>query len=143
MNQEANWINYLLDEVVGDELVACAMIEQCGRGCAMRRGDLASMEGLREAAVAAGCTTDADFAAFMKANLPLDIELDDSSLTMRFHKEACTCAMAPEVASPALCNCTLGHERAIWSTFFGRPIEAEVLESFLRGGSDCVVKLYL
>ncbi len=34
-----------------------------------------------------------------------------------------------------LCECTRGHEKAVWSAFFGRPVEIDIVESVLRGGN--------
>lgn len=51
--------------------------------------------------------------------------------------------MSPEVRSPMLCNGTLGHEKAMWSIIFGKQVDAEIIDSFQRGGNDCVVKILL
>lgn len=40
-----------------------------------------------------------------------------------------------------LCECTRGHEKAVWSAFFGNPVEVEIVESYSRGGNDCVIKI--
>lgn len=40
-----------------------------------------------------------------------------------------------------MCECTRGHEKAMWSIFFGKPVDVEIVESFLRGGNDCVIKI--
>ena len=141
MSNEAAWITYLLDKVVGKDPDSCALIEQCGRGCALRRGDLAGMEALRKAAIESGCRTDEEFALYLKNNLPFEVDLIDGGLVMHLQKDGCTCDMAPDVASAVLCNCTVGHEKATWSVYFGKPLKAEIVESWLRGGSDCVVKL--
>ena len=31
----------------------------------------------------------------------------------------------------------------MWGELFGRPVAGEIVESFQRGGKDCVIKLYL
>ena len=45
--------------------------------------------------------------------------------------------------NPMLCHCTLGHERAMWSIVFGKQINVEIIESFQRGGNDCVTKIFI
>ena len=40
-----------------------------------------------------------------------------------------------------LCNCTFGHEKAMWSSIFGKQVDAEIIDCFQRGGNDCVVKI--
>ena len=62
---------------------------------------------------------------------------------MHLGKGKCGCPMYPQVQSPALCNCTNGSNKAIWSEFFGKPVESEVVESHFRGDKDCVIKLYV
>ena len=117
-----------------------ALLEGCGRGCAEREGHIAGMAPLKEAAGA--CSTHAERYAFMCENFPFfDVEDAGDGIVIHFHKEACTCPMAPEVGSPILCHCTLGHEKAMWGEVFGISVEAEIVESFQRGGKDCVVKL--
>ena len=34
-----------------------------------------------------------------------------------------------------------GHEVAVWSAFFGKTVDIEIVESHLRGGKDCVIKI--
>ncbi len=49
--------------------------------------------------------------------------------------------MSLTVKNPMLCNCILGHEKAMWSIVFGKQVDAKIVESFLRGGKDCVIKI--
>ena len=53
--------------------------------------------------------------------------------------------MASEITenAEALCYCTQGHEKSMWREFFGREIEAQMIETILRGGDDCIVKLII
>lgn len=142
MENQISWINDLLktaEENTSPEAVR--MIENCGRGCAERNGHITGITPLKEAAAA--CKSQSDIAAFLKTTFPFDVENEEDGIIIRFHKEKCTCPMAPEVSNPMLCNCTLGHEKAMWSELFGRPVEAEIVESFQRGGKDCEFKLHV
>lgn len=140
--KKISWINDVLksaEENASPEVIK--VIEGCGKGCAIQNGHIEGVAPLKEAAAA--CKTRADYYAFMKSTFPFDVEEADDGIIIRFHKENCTCPMAPEVASPMLCNCTLGHEKAMWSELFGKPVDVDIVESFLRGGRDCVFKLHL
>lgn len=142
MEEHVGWINDLLKAAEDDPgSEPTKLLECCGRGCAVRSGHIDGLAALGPAA--RGCRTHAERVAFLKEALPLDVEDAGDGVVIRLHKSSCTCPMAPDVASPMLCHCTLGHERAVWGDLFGVELKAEILESFLRGGSDCVVKLYL
>ncbi len=62
---------------------------------------------------------------------------------MRLGKQECSCPLAPDIKRNAdmLCECTRGSDKATWSVFFGKPVDVEIVESFLRGGKDCVIKI--
>lgn len=142
MSNTAAWIEDLLGAVKESgnpqaiEMVAC-----CGKGCAMRKNAPAGMEQLRQAA--AHCKTRADYAAFLNDLMPVRIEEVADGIVMHLGKTECSCPMAKELTKNAevLCECTRGHEIATWSAFFGKPVEVEILESILRGGNDCVIKI--
>ena len=143
MENQINWINDLLKNANANPAAeVIKAIEGCGYGCALRNGHIAGMQPLKEAASL--CRTHEDFVAFFRSNFPF-FEAEDTGdgIILRFHKETCTCPMAPEVKNPMLCYCTLGHEKAMWGEVFGRPVDAEIIESFQRGGRDCVIKLHL
>ena len=54
----------------------------------------------------------------------------------------CTCPMVDAALTPPLqCTCTLGWQRATYSAIVGRPVEAEIEESILRGGRRCVFRI--
>ena len=142
MENHANWINDLLKNAEKNgtpEMIKT--IEGCGYGCAERNGHITSVAPLKEAAAA--CQTHEEIVAFMQSTFPFDTEDAGDGIIIRFHKASCTSPMAPDVNNPMLCYCTLGHEKALWGELFGRKIEAEIIESFQRGGSDCVIKLHI
>ena len=133
------WVSDLLETAEDDSEQHCALIARCGENCARRQGVFAAMDALREQAK--GCTTKEDYATFLHENLHLDAIADEEGIVLRLHKTGCSCPMYPAVQSPTLCECTRGHELSSWSRFFGKEIDARIVESFLRGGNDCVIKL--
>ncbi len=73
-------------------------------------------------------------------------EYDVKAGTIRITDKAkqCTCPLVkPGVAPKDFCNCTLGWQKAIYSVVSGRPVEAEIEESMLRGGTRCVFRIRL
>ena len=143
MEKQIHWINDLLktaEESPVPEVIRS--IEGCGRGCAQQSGHIGGMLPFKDEAAA--CKTHEDYYVFFTSKFPFfNAEDTGDGITIHFHKEKCTCPMAPDVSSPMLCHCTLGHEKAMWGELFGRPVDGEIVESFQRGGNDCVIKLYL
>ena len=139
MSKTGEWIEDLLGAAKehGDtSLIAC-----CGRGCASRKGFVQGMEQLHQKAAEAGCVTAADYAAFLKKTVPFTIVDVDGGIDLHLNKTECSCPMHKELTrnTDMLCECTRGHEIAEWSAFFGQTVEIEIVESFLRGGRDCVI----
>lgn len=144
MSTHAEWIEDLLGAAKANPTREnISLIERCGVGCARRQNALEGIEALKEQA--ADCMTKADYAAFLQRTLPVQVEEVSDGLVMWLGKKGCTCPMASEIHAnkEMLCNCTCGHEKAVWSAFFGRPVDVEIVESFLRGGTDCVIKIKL
>jgi predicted hydrocarbon binding protein len=142
MNDFAVWIDDLLGAVKEDSSQnATKLIESCGKGCLARRGASEFITGLREAA--SDCRSRADFVSFLNGKMPMTFTEDADGIVIHMGKDKCGCKMAPELHNnaDALCNCTLGHEKAMWSEFFGKPIDVEIVETILRGGNDCVFKI--
>ncbi|MDR2921250.1 MAG: hypothetical protein LBV72_18045 [Tannerella sp.] len=141
-NHFAVWIDDLLGAVKDDASPnAIKLIESCGKGCASRQNVFEFMVKLRNDA--SHCKTRTDYVEFLNERLPVTFTETTDGIIMHLGKDKCGCKMATEITknADALCNCTLGHEKATWSMFFGRPVDAEIVESFLRGGNDCVIKI--
>jgi len=50
----------------------------------------------------------------------------------------CFCPFVDESRmSPAFCNCSLGWQKETFSAVIGKPVEAKILSSVLRGGRSC------
>lgn len=142
MNDFAVWIDDLLGAVKEDSSPnAIKLIESCGKGCLTRRGASEFITGLREAA--SNCQSRADFVEFLNGQMPMTFTQEADGIVIHMGKDKCGCKMASEISNNAdvLCNCTRGHEKAMWSTFFGRPVEVEIVETILRSGNDCVFKI--
>ena len=138
----AEWINDLLKEISrsgNDELKS--ILRGCGRACAVRRGFLSGMTALRKAA--SDCKTREDYVGFLQSHLPGCKVEEDDGIVIHLNKTQCGCPMHPRVHNPALCECTAGNNQATWSEFFGHDVRVEVIESFLRGGNDCVLKIFI
>ena len=139
MTEQSKWINQLLADIqAAPTAEGIRLLENCGGGCARRCGHLEGILQLRR--TAKDCKTVKDSIRFLKEHLGANIEETPDGFIMSLGKSACTCPMAPEVASPALCNCTCGHEKALWSAFFGKNVDVQIVESLLRGGKDCVIR---
>ncbi len=142
MNELEMWVDDLLGTFKENpSSEAMTLIESCGKCCAERNNHLEGILKLRE--VAAGCKTRSEYVKFLQKHIPVKIAEAKDGIVMHLGKEKCTCTLAPKIFKnfDALCNCTCGHEKALWSLFFGKSVEVEVLESFLRAGKDCVIKI--
>jgi predicted hydrocarbon binding protein len=54
----------------------------------------------------------------------------------------CTCPLVEKGLTPSdQCECTLGWQKQTYSAILGKPVEAELEESILRGGSRCVFRV--
>lgn len=144
MNKCAEWVEDMLGAVKkSQDPSAIRLIECCGRGCARRRNAEESILQLKTAA--AKCKTRSDYAAFLDSIMPVTVTEAKDGIIIHLEKKGCSCPMAKDISHNAeiLCECTRGHEKAVWSAFFDRPVEVEVMESFLRGGNDCVIKIII
>ena len=94
-------------------------------------------------AAASHCKTRADYVEFLNNAIPVHIEEAEDGILMHLGKTECSCPMAKELTKNVdiLCECTRGHEIAVWSEFFGKPVDIEIVESHLRGGKDCIIKI--
>ncbi len=117
------------------------MLEKCGEQCAVRKNAIAFFSNLSKETT--NFQTRAEYVNFLREKMQLNITEESDGIVMRLGKTHCTCPMMQNMSGnlSALCNCTCGHEKACWSVFFGKPVEVEIVESYLRGGNDCVIKI--
>ena len=144
MSKCSEWIEDMLGAIKESQNPeAISMIECCGKACASRKN---TEEGMRQLkAKASNCKTRADYVAFLNEKMPVTITEVEDGIVMHLGKEGCTCPISSEISknTDMLCECTRGHEKAVWSNFFGKPVDIEIVESFLRGGNDCVIKIII
>lgn len=72
------------------------------------------------------------------------VEYDKAAGTIRIQDKAskCTCPLVKNGLTPSLqCLCTLAWQRETYSGILGRPVEAELEESILRGSKRCVFRI--
>ena len=138
MSESSQWIRDLLDAAKDHPTPeAVQLIEECGRNCAIRKGFVAGMTRLREAA--ASCKTRSDYVQFLKEHISPAVSEDEDGIRIPLGKEKCTCPLAQDIQNPMLCCCTQGSNKATWSEFFGKDVRVEMIETFMRGGKDCVI----
>jgi len=54
----------------------------------------------------------------------------------------CSCPLVKQgMTPPEFCDCTLGWQKEAYSAMLGRPVEAELEESILRGGRRCIFRI--
>ena len=142
MNENTQWIKDLLAAAENNPTPeAIELLEQCGRCCSRRQGHADMMKKLREAASC--CKTRSDYAQFLKAHISDRIIEDNDGIRIPLGKGKCTCPMADDIHSPMLCYCTQGSNKETWSKLFGDDIRVEMVETIMRGGNDCVIKLFI
>lgn len=90
-----------------------------------------------------------DLPGFLKSVEGLDgwavkTEYDEAAGIIRVFDRGphCSCPLVKEgLTSGAQCDCTLGWQRETYSAILGKPVDAEVEESILRGGKRCVYRM--
>lgn len=144
MSNYAEWIDDMLGAAKEvQNPTAIHMIECCGKGCAARKNMEEQFRQMK--AAASNCKTRTDYVSFLNGIMPMTIAETDDGIVIPLGKEKCSCPMADGISKNAdmLCECTRGHEKAMWSIFFGKPVEIEIVESFQRGGKDCIIKIII
>lgn len=144
-NHFAVWIDDLLGAVKTNPAPdSIKLIERCGKNCATRNNVIGLMRQLREDA--AHCNTRTEFVEFLREQLPMiTFSETPDGIVASTVKDKCNCKMAPEISNnkDTLCNCTLGHQKAMWGEFFGKSVDVEIVETILRGGNECVFKIII
>jgi hypothetical protein len=55
-------------------------------------------------------------------------------------QKACACPFVDNsIMSKDFCNCTLGWNKVVYSTILGKPVDAKIEDSVLRGGEQCTI----
>ena len=119
------------------------LIQDCSNHCIKINNALDGILKLRE--LAKDCNTKSDYIKFFENVLKLNVEKSEKGIIMHLNKKECTCPMASKlnIDKSRLCDCTKEHEKYLWSQFFGKQIDVKIIESFWRGGNDCVIEIIL
>ena len=136
------WIKDILDAARENPTQeAVSLIEQCGRSCSRRKGHAEGVKKMKEAA--AWCKTRSDYIQFLKEHISDKVAEAEDGILIPLGKEKCTCPMAEFIDNPMLCCCTQGNNKETWGELFGPDVKVEMAETFMRGGKDCVIKIYI
>jgi predicted hydrocarbon binding protein len=66
-------------------------------------------------------------------------DFDEKAGTLTVVDRSCTCPLVKKALTPGLhCECTLGWQEETYSRMLGKPVEATLGETVLRGGTKCV-----
>ena len=71
-------------------------------------------------------------------------EYNEKTGTIRIfdRSKSCTCPLVEKGLTPSdQCECTLGWQKQTYSAILGKPVEAELEESILRGSTRCVFRI--
>lgn len=136
-----------MEEIIGKlneaSIVTEELINECSNTCIKTNNALDGIIKLKE--LAKECSTKSDYIKFFKNILNLDVEETEKGIILHLNKTECTCPIASKlnIDKSKLCNCTKEHEKYLWSKFFGKEIDVKIIESFWRGGNDCVIEIIL
>ena len=131
--KKLNEATNITDELIKDSLNNCIKISNALDGI------------LKLKELSKDCKTKFDYINFFKNTLKLNVEETEKGIIMHLNKTECTCSMASKlnIDKSRLCDCTKEHEKYLWSKFFGKEIDIKIIESFWRGGNDCVIEIIL
>ena len=117
-----------------DQETAKRILEQVGRDCCK---DIAKrFKGKPD-----------DFFAFAKEQCVEKIDYDKDKGIVKIYdkkRKACVCPFVKTVEAPGLlCECSIGAQKEIYESLFGKAVRVTVDESVLMGGERCSFTIYL
>ena len=87
------------------------------------------------------------FFAFIKSLWAESVEYDKEKGTIKVNelvRNDCNCPFIPKKDAPGiLCNCSLGTQKKIYESLFGRPVQVSLNKSVLRGEERCSFTIQL
>lgn len=107
-------MDQMIEKLNSAEIITDELISQCKERCIEKNNDTEGILKLKE--LAKDCETKADYINFFTNTLMLNAIESERGIVLHLGKK-------------------------MWSLFFGVPIDIEILESFWRGGSDCVLEI--
>lgn len=145
MNTFSNiWIEDLLGEVKNNPTREnIKLIESCGRACAYHKDRVNKMQQLHKQTI--NLKTTSEYCEFLKEKLKLNVKEVEDGIILYLGNDECPCELASGLKNnlDALCYCTQGQNKLLWSTLFGKKVDIEIVESILRGGNDCILKIII
>lgn len=133
----------IIEKFNGAKEVTDELIKNSSCRCIEKNNALEGILKLKD--MANNCKTKLDYINFFKNILKLDAQESEKGIIIHLNKTKCTCPIASKlnIDKSRLCDCTKEHEKYLWSQFFGKEIDVKILESFWRGGNDCVMEIIL
>jgi len=143
MDHLVNWLKTFLIELEssGAEDLINGALKKCGQDCACRgnildlatktKSEIKDINDLKEV----GAAVQRYFGGVIT---PVE-----NGFIAEFGDGKCVCPMVGQkyIESPLLCNCTKGYNEYLWSRFFDRPVNVEILSSALRAGDACRLRI--
>lgn len=130
-----------------DEKSADTVLREVGRGCGEFELGLMALKGVKVPA-----TGEEEIEHFLKVHeLGENIASGGQSRLTRkgstatlVVKGGCACPLVKVLdieASGNHCLCTLNHLKHVYETVLNRPVTVELLETYLRGGDSCTIRM--
>jgi len=116
-----------------DEKSRLEILEQLGRNCAANLKWAGRFKGDPEG-----------FFRFMnqKAGEQFTYDREKGVITIVTRERDCDCRMVnSKITPPIFCACSVGWQKQTYETILGKPVDAEVKESVLRGSKRCVFEV--
>jgi predicted hydrocarbon binding protein len=116
-----------------DEKTRQEILEQLGRNCARNLKWAEKYKGNPEG-----------FFQFMsqKAGEQITYDREKGIITVVTRERDCDCRLAnSKITPPIFCACSVGWQKHTYETILGKPVDAEVKESVLRGSKRCVFEV--
>lgn len=136
-------MKHIIEELNSAKKVSDELIFRCSSRCISANNAEKGIRKLKE--LARDCQNKDDYIDFFRNVLKLNAQESANGIVLYLGKKQCSCPIASElnIDKSKLCDCTKEHEKVLWSIFFGKQIDVVILESFWRGGQDCIIELVL
>ena len=145
MDRLNNWLKTLFEEFNDYENTdeVQRIMKKCGSNCAKDCGMHEIVAKMKEEIRDISDFT--EVLATIKSNLGEGFEVVEGGFIAEFGDGKCVCPLVSGqyINSPVLCNCTRGFNESVWSNFFDRPVKVELLQTVLRGGNTCKIKVLI
>jgi hypothetical protein len=118
-----------------DDTTIAAVLEDVGRSCASTVPFIATHAG----------DPDGFFAEIKQRwHAAVDYDRDHGAVRLSFGSagDPCPCGLVKMgVTPPSVCHCSIGWQKHAFEVIFGRPVQVELKDSLLRGGTKCAFEV--